>query len=205
MEGKPDEIGSRYSITFSHDDVDRVLQFDREYDYRLLLTDRAVVIERSTLPLPAPACCSTNTCPFGLLAAADVGIVTAGPITRKHSGPTSEESDALADLPDDMEMWTRHDVATWLLHYAGINRDYVKVLHEIGTTGKALVHIKEHDFKHQVDAKHPPWIFRMTASDRCDQSCARWARVAASNLRAARRGSGAGLAVRRLQKTEGGV
>jgi hypothetical protein len=52
-----------------------------------------------------------------------------------------------------------------------------------------------------------PWttVDLMTASDRCDQSCARWARVAASNLRAARRGSGAGLAVRRLQKTEGGV
>ena len=53
-----------------------------------------------------------------------------GADAKEHSAPTDEEADALAQLPADMEKWTRHDVATWLLHYAGIDRDYVKVLHD---------------------------------------------------------------------------
>ena len=69
----------------------------------------------------AVAYCSTKTCPFGELHGADA---------KEHSTTTDEETDALTKLPTDMEKWTRHDVATWLLHYAGINRDYVKVLHD---------------------------------------------------------------------------
>lgn len=69
--------------------------------------------------------CENVSCPFS-----SSWHPAAGAVPRTDSNTTDEEEGALSNLPSDMQTWTRHNVATWLLHFAGINRDYAKVLHD---------------------------------------------------------------------------
>lgn len=69
----------------------------------------------------------------------------------------SHRSTSDDDLPDQMEDWTADHVASWLLHFAGMNEAYVNVLYAKGLTGRGLVHVQMEDFEVE---QCPKWMSR---------------------------------------------